>query len=145
MAGEATLLDIPFDNVHNDNVQPYQVVVVDASNSTTIVTAAKLAAGATQVQPLGVVYDKAKLDQNGNVATGSGMNVRLLGIARVVADGAVTPGAMVGHSTTTIGRVHSFAQTGAGSQPAPILGMALNQAANAGDRILCLLTPGVQW
>lgn len=145
MAGEATLLDIPFDNVHADNVQPYQVVQVDASNSTTIVTAARLPASATQVQPLGVVYDKAKLDQNGNVVTGSAFNVRLLGIARVVADGAVTPGGMVGHSTTTVGQVHQFSQTAGGSQPKPILGMALNQAQNSGDRILVLLTPAVQW
>lgn len=145
MAGEATILDLPFDNVALSNVQPYQIVQVDAANSGNQTTAARLPASATQVQPLGVVYDKAKLDPLGNVVAGSGMNVRVLGVARVVADGAVTPGGMVGHSTTTVGQAHQFSQTAGGSQPKPILGMALSQAAATGDRILVLLTPGVQW
>ena len=53
--------------------------------------------------------------------------------------------AMLQTSGTTAGRAHPVSQTGAGSQPKPILGLALSQAANAGDRVLCLLTPGVQW
>jgi len=143
MAGESTILDTAFDNVAGVNFQPYQVAVVDATNSGTIVTAATTPGGAL-AQPLGVVYDKAKLDASNNPVANSGANIRLLGIARVVANGAITPGAFVSVSGTN-GRVQAQTQAGAGVQPKPVLGIALNQAGAAGDRIVVLLTPGVQY
>lgn len=142
MAGETTLLDVSFDNVAAVNVQPYQVVVVDASNSTNITTAAKLPAATAGLVPLGVAYDKAKLDSTGTPVASSGINVRLNGIARVAADGAVTAGAFVGTSGTTAGQVTPVTKATAGAQPKAVLGMALTSATNAGDRILVLLTPG---
>ncbi len=142
MAGETTLMDVTFDNVAAVNVQPYQVVVVDAANSSNIITAAKLPAATAGLVPLGVAYDKAKLDPTGTPVAGSGINVRLNGIARVAASAAVTAGAFVGTSGATAGQVASVTKAGAGAQPASVLGMALTSAANAGDRILVLLTPG---
>lgn len=142
MAGEFTVLDVAFDNVAQANFQPYQVAVLDASNSGTIISAAAIPAATANLQPLGVVYDKAKLDMSGNPVKGSAVNVRVLGVARVVADGAVTPGQFVGTSGTTAGQVHPTTKAAAGAQPQPVLGMAWTQAAAAGDRVVVLLTPG---
>lgn len=111
MAGESTILDVPFDNVAGVNFQPYQVAVVDASNSGVLTTAATTP-GAALAQPLGVVYDKAKLDGSGNPVANSGANIRLLGIARVIANAAITPGALVAISGTN-GRVQPATKSNA--------------------------------
>jgi hypothetical protein len=144
MPGETSLVggDVTWDNVANANVQPFQVMSVDASNSSTQITAALIAPASGTPVPIGVAYDQAKLDMSGNPVTGSGVSIRYLGIARVVADGAVTAGAFVKPSTTTAGRVTPATKAIAGAQPLPVVGIALKAAQNAGDQILVLLTPG---
>lgn len=94
MAGEVPILDVALDNVVAANFQPYQVAVLDPANSGPIVSAAALPSAALQ-QPIGVVYDKAKLDMTGAPVKGSGVNLRLMGIARVIAAGAVSPNQFV--------------------------------------------------
>jgi hypothetical protein len=140
LAGEASVLEVSFDNVQQSNYQPNTVAIVDTSGSTPMTSSATSAAAAADQVPLGVIMDKAKTDASGTPVKSSAMNVRVHGIARVVANAAIAPGAYVG-TATTAGRVVGVA---AASGAHPILGIALNQAQAAGDQILVLLTPGVR-
>lgn len=142
MAGETTVLDTAFDNVGQVNFQPYQVCVLDTTNSGTITTGAAAAPITGNPLPLGVVYDKAKLDMSGNPVKNSAVNVRVMGVAKVIADGAVNVGAFIRCSTTTAGQVTPATKAIAGAQPQPVVGIAWKQAQAAGDAILVLLTPG---
>lgn len=117
MAGEAPILVESFDNVGLANPNPYSVLDVDATNSNVQTTAAQLPAAALS-ESLGVIYDKAKVDTNGNVVKSSGFAVRMHGIARVIASGAVTPGQYVSVADTT-GRVQAQA-VGANGSLVPI-------------------------
>lgn len=78
------------------------------------------------------------------VATGKVfVDVRVLGIARVIAGAAVTKGSRVTNDTSA--RATAVTRAGAGVQPAHVLGIALTPAAAAGDHIDVLLTPGATY
>jgi hypothetical protein len=148
MAGEATVLEMAFDNVGNANFTPNSTVAVDATNSGNITTAAKLPTAATNQQLLGVAMDRSKLDPSGNPVAGSGVNVRLLGSAKVIsgseASGVIAAGAFVGSSAVQ-GSVRALTKASAGAQPQPALGIALSSAAAQGDKVFVLLTPGAMF
>lgn len=113
MAGEAPILVQTFDNVGAANPNPYSVLDVDASNSNVYTTAAQLPSGALS-DWVGVLYDRAKLDTNGSVVTKSGFSLRMHGIARCIASGAVTPGQYVSVADNT-GKVQAQAVGANGS------------------------------
>jgi hypothetical protein len=145
MAGETTVLDVAFDNVGAVNFQPYQVCVLDTSNSGVITVGAAAAPTTGHPTPLGVVYDKAKLDMSGNPVANSGVMVRVQGVAKVICDGAVSVGARITCSATTAGQVTPVTQAIAGAQPVSVLGIAWKQATATNDATLVLLTPGATW
>lgn len=136
MAGEAPVLEMAFDNVGLANFQPNTIAALDTStNTTNSVVAAKIASTTGDI-PLGVVYDAAKTDINGNIVS-TGMNVRMMGIARVSVGTAVSPGLRVGPSTTAgVGAAIPATTTGS-----TVVGMCLNSCA-AGDEALVFLTVG---
>jgi hypothetical protein len=75
------------------------------------------------------------------VLTGKAIiNCRVLGISRVIASGAVALGARVTNDANA--RASAVTRAAAGAQPAPVFGQALTPAAQAGDHIDVLLTPG---
>jgi hypothetical protein len=88
------------------------------------------------------------------IATGKvQIDVRLLGITRMVASAAVTRGAPVGVTAYNSGgtaashgcRAVALVKAAAGAQPQPQIGIALTPAVNAGDTIDVLLTPGATY
>jgi hypothetical protein len=75
------------------------------------------------------------------IATGKAfIAVNVLGIAKVIADGAIAIGAPVMNSTTTAGFVKPGATAGSF-----LIGYALEAAAASGDIIDVLLTPGAKF
>jgi hypothetical protein len=75
------------------------------------------------------------------VTTGkAAANVRILGITRVIAGGAVARGARVANDVNARGVAQARAV--AGAQPANVFGVALSPASQAGDTFDVLLTPG---
>lgn len=66
------------------------------------------------------------------------LDARILGISRAIAGAAVAKGAKLTNDTSA--RV--VTQAGIVGSGAPVLGIALTAAANAGDHIDVLLTPG---
>lgn len=127
MAGESSVLEMAFQNVAQDAFAPNTFAELDADNSGPVITAAKTAAGG---QVIGVIYDRARLDMNGDVVS-AGMNVRMLGIARLVASGAIAVGDGVG------------AGDGGKAVSGGSAGIAITQAQEDGDEVLVLLTPSV--
>jgi len=142
MAGEAPILVQTFDNVGLANPNPYSVMDIDATNSSVTTTAATTPTGAGG-ECIGVLYDRAKLDTNGNVVANSGFSLRIQGIARCIASGAVTPGDFVAVADNT-GKVHTQAKATAGNVLVPIVGRALTHAAANNDQILVLLMIGAR-
>ena len=113
MAGESPLLVQTFDNVGLANPNPYSVLDVDPTNSNVQTTAAQLPSAALS-EWIGVLYDRAKTDTNGNVVKNSGFALRMHGIARCIAFGAITPGQYVSVADNT-GRVQQQAVGANGS------------------------------
>ena len=75
------------------------------------------------------------------VTTGKAqVDVRLLGIARVIAGGTITKGARV--TNDALARATAVTRAGAGVQPAHVLGIALTATTTVGEHIDVLLTPG---
>ena len=142
MAGEAPILVQTFDNVGLANPNPYSVMDIDASNSNVVKTAATTPSGAGG-ECIGVLYDRAKLDTNGNVVANSGFSLRMHGIARCIASAAVTSGDFVSVAGTN-GKLHTHAKATAGNERVPIVGRALTQAAADGDQILVFLMIGAR-
>lgn len=139
MAGELTFDDWSGDNVANTNfANPYRCLDIDVGNSGQTVTAVQLCASGGN--PIGVLYDKSKLNPDGTVAKNSGVVIRSWGIAKVEAGGAISPGDLVkcGNASSQI----TTQATNAAFANTPILGRALQSAAIAGDQILVLLTIG---
>jgi hypothetical protein len=68
------------------------------------------------------------------------VSIRILGISRCLAGGAIARGARVANDTNA--RVVTKAQTAGGTAPTPVVGIALSPASQAGDFIDVLLTPG---
>ena len=87
-------------------------------------------------QGIGVVQETASA---ADATAGRVVDVRLLGVSLCEADAAVTAGAPVRAMDT--GTVAALAATTADQ---PIVGIALEAAADAGDWIAVLLTPGVE-
>jgi hypothetical protein len=78
------------------------------------------------------------------VATGNAIiNCRVLGIARVIASGAIPLGSRLTNDVNA--RAVAVTRAAAGAQPVPVFGQALTAAANAGDQIDVLLTPGATY
>jgi hypothetical protein len=65
-------------------------------------------------------------------------DARILGIARVIAGAAVAKSSKLTNDATA----RAIVQAGAVGSGAPVFGIALTAAANAGDHIDVLLTPG---
>jgi hypothetical protein len=143
---EGAVSDVTFDNAALVNFQPYTVVDIDATNSSSIVSAALQATASTEV--LGVCYDQAKLNPAGAVQPNSAIAVRIWGIAQVAVNtgASITAGGYVAVATSG-GLVGPASHTAGGSAPAPIVGRALTTIASAaaGDRILVLLMVGARY
>jgi hypothetical protein len=74
------------------------------------------------------------------VTTGkASAGVRILGITRCIAGGAVARGARVTNDTNA--RAVAVTRAAAGAQPANVFGVALSPASQAGDTFDVLLTP----
>jgi len=87
---------------------------------------------------IGVVMEDMEVAK---VTTGKAeIGIRILGIARVLAAGAVAVNDRVANDATC--RVVTKTQTAAGSQPTPVVGTAMTAATQAGDFVDVLLTPG---
>jgi hypothetical protein len=142
MAGEAPILVQTFDNVGLANPNPYSVMELDVSNSDAVRTSAKLPTAADS-ECIGVLYDRAKLDTNGNVVANSGFALRMQGIARCVAASAITAGDFVAVQDNT-GRISTQAKATAGNLLIPIVGRALTTCANANETVLVLLMIGAR-
>jgi hypothetical protein len=105
-------------------LQPFQVARATASAA---------------LQIIGVCQENLEVAK---LTTGKAyINVRILGISRVIAGAAITAGAMVGPSASQAARAAGVTRAIAGAQPAPVFGVALNAAAANGDYIDVLLTP----
>jgi hypothetical protein len=78
------------------------------------------------------------------VATGNAIiNCRVLGISRVIAGAAIPLGSRLTNDVNA--RAVAVTRAIAGAQPAPVFGQALTAAAQAGDQIDVLLTPGATY
>jgi hypothetical protein len=78
------------------------------------------------------------------VSTGKAViNVRLLGITRVIAGAAIAIGDRLVSDATA--RAVPSARTAAGSQPVRVFGRALNAATAANQHVDVLLTPGATY
>jgi hypothetical protein len=98
-------------------------------------------ASATNQLALGVAQEIIDV---GKVTTGKAtINVRLLGITRVIASAAISRGARVG--TTATARAVAVTKAATGVQLAESFGIALSPASANGDMIDVLLTPGGQF
>jgi len=83
------------------------------------------------------------IDAN-KVATGKAViDIRLLGITRMIAGAAVAMGDRVTNDASA--RAVPVARAAAGAQPARVFGRALNAATAAGQHIDVLLTPGATY
>jgi hypothetical protein len=71
------------------------------------------------------------------------VDVRMLGIARVIAGAAITKGAKVTNDASA--RAVTVTRAGAGAQPANVLGIALTTTSTVGEHIDVLLTPGASY
>lgn len=105
-------------------VDPARIVTLSAANT---VTAANSATAAS----IGIS------DEIPQVATGRNVDVILSGVAWVTAGAAVALGAMLTSDAT--GRAVTSASAGN-----RIIGLALDAASAAGDRIRCYISQGVQ-
>ena len=147
MTGDLYLGDWTGDNVGGANILAGSVVILDTANSVAPKTAVKLPTAAS-VDPIGVAMENTKLDNTGAVVVGTGQQVRTFGIAwcNVAAAATVNVRDRVAIGDTS-GNVVTVAQTAAGSQPKPIVGVALSScsAAAAGTQILVLLQIGQTW
>lgn len=74
--------------------------------------------------------------------SGQSITVRVLGITKVLAVGAITAGSYVGISGTS-GQVTAVTFPGTGATNTYVVGYALTGATAAGDLVTVLLTPGL--
>jgi hypothetical protein len=98
-------------------------------------------AGAAATNVIGVCQEDLEVAK---LNTGKAiLDVRVLGISRVIAGAAIARDARVAVDATC--RAVTQARAAAGAQPAAVFGIALTAAAAAGDHIDVLLTPGATW
>jgi hypothetical protein len=98
-------------------------------------------AGTGAINVIGVCYEDLELVR---LQTGKAIiDVRVLGIARVLAGAAIARDAKVGVDATC--RAVTVTRAAAGAQPAAVFGIALTAATTAGDFVDVLLTPGATW
>jgi len=108
-------------------------VVVLTTDGTTVARATT-----ANSRSIGICYEDAEVAK---VTTGKlNIDVRILGIARVLAGGAIAVNDRVANDATC--RVVTKAQAAAGAQPTPVVGTAMTAATQAGDFVDVLLTPG---
>ncbi len=110
-------------------IPQYYVVIPDTVDGTN--EAVTLAANANVI-PLGIAQDGPA------VGPGQAVRIRALGVTKAIAGGAITFGQAV--SANASGQV--VAAAAAGATNTYIVGIALTPAAQAGDVISVLLTPG---
>jgi hypothetical protein len=97
------------------------------------------ATAAAGLQVIGVAQETLDVAK---VLTGkANINVRILGISRVLAGGVIAAGATVGTHATQAARAAAVTRAIAGAQPAFAFGVALTASAANGDYIDVLLTP----
>jgi hypothetical protein len=102
-------------------------------------------AGAAATQAVGVFTDSVRggVDTT-KAATGKvTVGVALYGLVRGEAGAAITRFARL--TTDSVGRLVAKTQTTAGSQPVPVIGIALTPASAAGDQFDVFLTPGATY
>lgn len=134
MPGPNFVLDKGFLVNSNQTALAFGEIVVADSTGTAINRA--LTAQSTGI--LGVAQEA--IDQV-KVSTGKAVaDVRLLGIAKVIANGAISVGQPVTNDVNA--RAVAAVQTTAGQQPKQILGFAMSAAVSPGDWINVMLTPG---
>jgi hypothetical protein len=98
-------------------------------------------AGAGAANVIGICYEDCELTR---VQTGKAvLDTRVLGIARVLAGAAVARDSRVAVDATC--RAVAATRAAAGAQPAPVFGIAMTAATQAGDFIDVLLTPGATY
>jgi len=103
-------------------------------------TGNKTIARATSAGSLCLGVCQENLDAT-KVTTGkAAVDVRILGITRVIAGAAISRGARVTNNTSA--RAVAVTKAAAGAQPAETFGIALTPASANGDEIDVLLTPG---
>jgi hypothetical protein len=120
------------------NVQFGRVAVLLTNTSVTT-------AGANAAAPLGLFTDSVRggVDTT-KAATGKvTVGVAMEGLHRGEAGAAITRWARL--TTDASGRLVAKTQTAAGSQPVPVVGIALTPASSAGDQIDVWLTPGATY
>lgn len=144
MAGEEYVLEIEADYYGTAQFLPNMIVQIDTNTSHTTPQnlAAQIPAATAGLSVLGVCKDEAHLDAVTGLVTSTGMNIRIMGISRVIADAAFAAGAYVQTSGTTAGHAVGLAPGTTGTK-VPALGIALTPAQASGDQPLVLLTPGV--
>jgi hypothetical protein len=71
------------------------------------------------------------------------VDVRILGIARVIAGASITKGQKVTNDTSA--RATPITRAAAGAQPQNVLGIALTTTTTVGEHIDVLLTPGASY
>lgn len=138
--GEMTIKDFTADNVAGINFQPNTVLVLDTTNSVNGVLAATTPS-ASGVRPIGVCIDKAHLDPSGSPSKGEGIALRHVGFAYCVAASSINSGDMVAIASTS-GNVMTVSRTAGGSQPVPVVGMALSGTTTVGATVLVQLMIG---
>lgn len=134
MPGPNFILDKGFLVNSNQGALGYgEIVVADSTGS-----AVNRATTAQMGGILGVAQEAIDATK---VATGKAVaDVRLQGIAKVVAGGAIAVGQFVTNDVNARGVAAT--QALAGAQPKPVIGQALSAAAANGDWINVQLTPG---
>src|SRR5271165_1948688 len=150
MPGPNTLLDKAFQLYYNNaydvnNYPPiFNVVKVTGTGAAGALPQIKLSTASNE-KVLGVVQEDTPIPSsalaNGKdyAALGRYVNVRILGITRVVATGVIAVGSRVisnGDGTVVIATAATANQN--------IVGIAMGAAAATGDQIDLLLTPGMQ-
>jgi hypothetical protein len=99
---------------------------------------ARATSASATVAPLGICQETVDAAKIGTAK--AFVDVRLLGIARVIAGATITVGARLTNDTSA--RATPVTRAGAGAQPAAVFGIALTGTTTVGEHIDVLLTPG---
>jgi hypothetical protein len=114
-------------------------VLVLAAGSTLSPFQVARATAAAGLQVIGICQENLEVAK---LTTGKAIiNVRIMGISRVLAGGVIAAGAIVGTHATQAARAAAVTRAAAGAQPAATFGVALTASAANGDYIDVLLTP----
>ena len=143
MAFETPGLDLDLQvSANATTISQYAAVAVDPAGNTGDV----IYASGTNAFALGIVQDPGGPPAIGTPAPantpGQSVRVRMFGISKAIAAGAITVGAAVAVSGTT-GQLGSVTFPGTGATDTFVVGFALSAATAAGDLFSVLLVPGL--